>query len=115
MLLLAACLATSGCKSDRWDSMFHRSSKAEDSEVTLSELSTPDVEQNHIYRVKEGIRSFWWIAAEVYGRGEYWPLIARANPGVRADQLQVGQELFIPPLGETHPAFPPTGDDDSAE
>ncbi|MFP4104447.1 MAG: right-handed parallel beta-helix repeat-containing protein [Phycisphaerae bacterium] len=48
------------------------------------------------YVIAEG-DSFWKIAKKVYGNGRYWPLIAKANPGVDPTKLQVGQTLTIPP------------------
>jgi len=112
VLVLLACLAMGGCKWEGWNNMFHRDPKAKDNDVTLA---AGGEEQNQIYRVKEGDNGFWGIATDVYGHGQYWPLIARANPGVDANQLRLGQELIIPPLGETQPAFPPAGEEDDKE
>ena len=111
VLVLLACLAMGGCKWRRWNNMFHRESKTQDNDVTLAASDGG----NQIYLVKESDNGFWGIATDVYGHGQYWPLIARANPNVQPNQLRVGQELIIPPLGETQPAFPTAGEEDDEE
>ena len=40
--------------------------------------------------------SMWTIAQESLGDGTRWRLIARANPSVDPDRLQVGQKLRVP-------------------
>jgi len=50
------------------------------------------------YVVRRGDAGLWAVAANVYGNGNYWRLIAAANPGVDSNRLQPGQELVIPEL-----------------
>ena len=52
-----------------------------------------------VYVVKKG-DMLWKIAEdpEVYGKGEYWHMIQKANPGVNPRALRPGQRLKIPPL-----------------
>jgi nucleoid-associated protein YgaU len=41
--------------------------------------------------------TLWKIAQTTFGRGAFWPCIARANPPLRdANQIDVGQELIVP-------------------
>jgi nucleoid-associated protein YgaU len=41
--------------------------------------------------------TLWKIAQTTFGRGAFWPCIARANPLLRdANQIDVGQELIVP-------------------
>ena len=51
-----------------------------------------------VYVVQEGDTGYWSIAEKVYGQGEHWALIAKANPGVDVEKLRAGQKLVIPPL-----------------
>lgn len=38
------------------------------------------------------------IALKVYGRQSLWPLLAKANPQLDPQRLQIGQKLRVPPL-----------------
>jgi nucleoid-associated protein YgaU len=41
--------------------------------------------------------TLWKIAQTTFGRGAFWPCIARANPLLLdANQIDVGQELIVP-------------------
>ncbi len=61
--------------------------------------SIPDA--RNIYVVQRGDNGFWDIAVKRYKNGKYWPVIARANPGVDPLRLKPGQKLNVPPLTET--------------
>jgi nucleoid-associated protein YgaU len=50
------------------------------------------------YVVKQGDAGFWTVAANAYGNGKYWPIIAEANPGVDPNRLRAGMELVVPEL-----------------
>jgi len=62
-------------------------------------------ETTKTYVVQEGDQGFWGIASkpDVYGDGQYWYLIAKANPGADSSHLKIGQRLTIPlkPAPET--------------
>lgn len=47
------------------------------------------------------------ISKQVYGRKSQWKLIAEANPGIIAGNLQVGAKLVIPPAPAVAPSAPP--------
>lgn len=52
--------------------------------------------RQHRYHVVKPGETLWKIAQSAYGDGSQYPLILRANPGLRADELQVGSALVIP-------------------
>lgn len=58
-----------------------------------------------VYKVQPGDNGFWGIAEREYGDGAYYPIIAKANPGVDATRLRVGQELVIPSKTEADAAI----------
>ncbi|HAU39117.1 MAG TPA: hypothetical protein DCX07_15560 [Phycisphaerales bacterium] len=60
------------------------------------------------YIVQKGDSGYWGIAQKVYGNGKYFELIAKANPGVDPHNLQIGQEIVVPPL-PSESATPTTG------
>ena len=72
-----------------------------------SDVSTPiagspahrsrDSAGTQIYVVKDGDLGFWAVAMNSYGRGDLWPLIQKANPGVDPRRLRPGQRLNVPP------------------
>lgn len=47
------------------------------------------------YTVRDG-DTLWSIADSVYGDGQKWREILDANPGLRPEELHVGQELSLP-------------------
>jgi len=51
-----------------------------------------------IYVVQKGDNGFWGVAQKVYGNGQYWQVIAKANPSAESGSLAVGQKLVIPEL-----------------
>lgn len=54
-----------------------------------------------IYYIVKPEDSLYKIAQEFYGRGEMWPVIARANPQLTdPGKLAVGQKLTVPPAGK---------------
>ncbi len=50
------------------------------------------------YVVAEGDAGLWGIAEKMYGKGQLWEVIQKANPGVKPGSLRVGTKLVIPPL-----------------
>ncbi len=48
------------------------------------------------YSVKKG-DTLWSIAKKVYGDGQRWKDIVKANPGLDPQKLYVGQKLNMPP------------------
>jgi nucleoid-associated protein YgaU len=66
--------------------------------------------QGTTYTVAGG-DTLWKIATKTYGNGAQAELIKKANPGVNADRLQVGQKLILPAAATAaSPATPgPTG------
>jgi nucleoid-associated protein YgaU len=65
---------------------------------------TPSVAASGEYVVREG-DSLWIIASRTLGNGARWAEIAKANPGLDADRLRVGQKLRLP-TGAASPAQP---------
>jgi nucleoid-associated protein YgaU len=57
---------------------------------------------NHFYRVKAG-QTLTSIAAEVYGDGQQWGQIAKANPGINPARLRVGTKLQLPDPATVRP------------
>jgi len=53
------------------------------------------------YIVAEGDAGLWGIAEKMYGKGQLWEVIQKANPGVKPSALRVGMKLVIPPLSTT--------------
>ena len=53
-----------------------------------------------IYVVRRGDAGFWDVAIKMYGNGQRFGLVAKANPGVDSLRLQPGQKLRIPPLSQ---------------
>jgi nucleoid-associated protein YgaU len=60
------------------------------------------------YVVQPGDAGFWGIAQNVYGNGNLYPALERANPDVNPRSLRVGQVINVPPASEieTQPALP---------
>jgi nucleoid-associated protein YgaU len=61
------------------------------------------------YVIREN-ESMWTIALDWFGDGTKWDLIAKANPLIDPDQMQVGQKINLPPKDATRepaPALPP--------
>jgi nucleoid-associated protein YgaU len=66
----------------------------------------PSVSGQRTYTVVKGDAGFWGIAAKEYGNGQYWTLLAKANPGVDSNALKVGQVLVVPPKPDNNVAAP---------
>jgi hypothetical protein len=66
-------------------------------QVKSSPQSSPDKLKR--YLVKEG-DSLWQLSYEAYGSPYYWRYIAEANEISNPEVLEIGKEIFIPPLGE---------------
>jgi nucleoid-associated protein YgaU len=49
-----------------------------------------------MYVVQKGDSGFWGIAQKHYGDGKYYYLIAKANPKVNSNSLQIGDKLVLP-------------------
>ena len=49
-----------------------------------------------MYVVQKGDSGFWGIAQKEYGDGKYYYLIAKANPTVNSNSLQIGDKLVLP-------------------
>ena len=47
------------------------------------------------YTVKKG-DTLWSIAHSIYGDGQKWVDIVRANPGLKAEKMAVGQQITLP-------------------
>ena len=47
------------------------------------------------YTIKDG-DTLWSIAQRMYGDGQRWVDIVRANPGLEPKKLRVGQEITLP-------------------
>ncbi|MHC4981616.1 MAG: LysM peptidoglycan-binding domain-containing protein [Planctomycetota bacterium] len=60
--------------------------------------------------MEKGDLGFEVISKKVYGSGKHWKLIRDANPGVDTNNLQVGQELKIPPLPREDDSRPAPSD-----
>ncbi|MBN1555769.1 MAG: LysM peptidoglycan-binding domain-containing protein [Phycisphaerae bacterium] len=56
---------------------------------------------NQVYVVAEGEAGLWGVAEKVYGKGQLWEHIQRANPSVKPSALRPGMKLVIPPLPTT--------------
>ena len=58
------------------------------------------VTEQYVYTVKQGDAGLRDVAAKVYGdaSAEHVALIHKANPTAKADALQPGTKLVIPPL-----------------
>ncbi len=48
-----------------------------------------------MYTVKKG-DTLWSIATKTYGNGQRWQDIAKANPGLNANSMRVGQKIVLP-------------------
>ena len=58
-----------------------------------------------MYVVQKGDSGFWGIAQKQYGDGKYYYLLAKANPNVNSNSLQIGDKLVLPDKpAETTPA-----------
>ena len=68
------------------------------STTSSSTARTTTAQTPKFYVVKEGDRGFWGISQTVYGDGRYYVLIEKANPDKKAERLQPGDKLVIPPL-----------------
>lgn len=67
------------------------------------ERATTETEGNREYIVAEGDAGLWGIAEKMYGKGQLWEVIQKANPGVKPSALRVGMKLVIPPLPTATP------------
>ncbi|MDY6913728.1 MAG: LysM peptidoglycan-binding domain-containing protein [Planctomycetota bacterium] len=56
------------------------------------------VAKQRTYVVQADDSGLWDIAVKVYGDGNHWGLIEKANPSTVSGRLRVGQKLVIPPL-----------------
>lgn len=50
---------------------------------------------NRTYTIRKG-DTYWAIATRVYGNGQRWVDIARANPSVDPKKLVIGQQIVLP-------------------
>jgi len=64
-------------------------------EASAKTAATPG---GHPYVVQEDDKGFWLIAQKVYGDGRFFTEIAKANPGVNAQHLRVGQKIILPDI-----------------
>ncbi|MBN1943122.1 MAG: LysM peptidoglycan-binding domain-containing protein [Phycisphaerae bacterium] len=71
--------------------------------------AVPGTDGNRVYVVAEGEAGLWGVAEKVYGKGQLWEHIQRANPKVKPSALRPGMKLLIPPLPTTTAATRPGG------
>lgn len=57
--------------------------------------ATPDVPETRIHTIKKG-DTLWTIAKQYYGRGQDYPRILNANPGLVPEKMTVGRDIVIP-------------------
>jgi len=57
----------------------------------------PDGPVVQVYTVSKG-ETLFMVAEKMYGNGEKWMVIARANNLRNANRIEVGQKLVIPSL-----------------
>lgn len=66
----------------------------------ISDVDMRGLQVDHSYRVNKG-DSLWLIAKRVYGEGNAWTLLAKANDIRDPNRLSIGQELSLP-LGDEY-------------